>query len=139
MAYSLLATLHFGFIHQGGVLPSLVSSHSLLSSHHPHPRVVSWKTFGLPRALLPPDSNVTDLAGSSPHLLVKTICAHYDATVLFAPMWASPETIDGIRLDPLACVEGCGVHVDVDRMDEVWREGWRRSGMGVWQAECTAS
>lgn len=53
IVHSVMATLLFGYLHQGGILPALQRLDALALAHAPL-RVISWKSFGVPRSLVDP-------------------------------------------------------------------------------------
>ena len=82
---------------------------------------------------------LTDLSGAPPATLFATIRAAQSPVLLVAPSYA----FDALGLDRSCASEvlpSTAVHVDMDRLDELWSGGWGRSGVGVWEldvgAEC---
>ncbi|GAA5986130.1 hypothetical protein JCM11641_004719 [Rhodosporidiobolus odoratus] len=89
LIHSLLFTIFFGFLHQGGVVPASLALNADLRDpttalgRSAHVNIVFWRTFMPPRHLLlplsqtkqppPPVVRVTDLAGSPPGTLSATL------------------------------------------------------------------
>ncbi|KAH8928967.1 glycosyltransferase family 22 protein [Atractiella rhizophila] len=125
--------------------------------------VVFWKTFMPPRHLLiptlPPSSHsndrssirVTDLAGAGQTELFATLCPlsqpqdgqQGQQTLLVAPEYvlaqvdAWPPRIQGEGWKD--GMDGLGlrsVHVDMDRIDQMWDWGWGKSGVTILKVEC---
>jgi phosphatidylinositol glycan class Z len=81
---------------------------------------------------------VTDLSGASPSVLSKLLSSLSSPTVLLiTPAYA----FDSLNLDrvfpssPPRQLFGrrtFGLHVDMDRLDEVLGARWGRMGLGVW-------
>ncbi|GAA6040508.1 hypothetical protein JCM8097_005439 [Rhodosporidiobolus ruineniae] len=173
LLHSLLFTILFGHLHQGGLFPALLKLNDELRSptsalgRAERVEVVFWKTFMPPRHLLippvaergasHPSVSVLDLAGAPPASLVTVLSAPTTSSqaaspatslrLLVAPAClvdplaltcgvSSSAFADQVRLEPLFNGKTFGVHVDMDRLPELFAaDGWSRTGVGVWRVE----
>ena len=92
----------------------------------------------------PIELRVTDLAGSAPTMLVETVAKmRSDSSVsvyLVAPGYAYDVVERGLLSElpqPKAIFDGktFGVHMDMDRLDQVVGVRWDRLGVGVWRMQ----
>lgn len=89
----------------------------------------------------PPPVHLTDLSGSTPSFLFQTISAALpnstspsSTALLVAPAYA----FDLLPASRRHCArevfaKTTGVHVDMDRLGDLFAGGWERSGVGVWE------
>ncbi|GAA5991121.1 hypothetical protein JCM10908_006546 [Rhodotorula pacifica] len=182
LTHSALFTLFFGYLHQGGLLPTLFELNAHLRSGTAgdlgalrQVDLVFWRTFMPPRHLLLPLSSgeqphpivhVTDLAGAEQRKLFQTlaqltsdappssaaVAALRRCVLLIAPAYspglaelacpveqqtASVETMQrSVCIQPLWPHKPTfGVHVDMDRLDDLVRGGFSVRGVGVWEVK----
>ncbi|GAA5889266.1 hypothetical protein JCM5296_005850 [Sporobolomyces johnsonii] len=176
LIHSVLFTILFGYLHQGGLLPAIITlNRELRNSTSPLVMgetldIVFWRTFMPPRhLLLPAGANelpsirVTDMAGVAPQLLLFTLAAlphpssdpvspNTSHRLLVAPAYAvdtlagefdsSSSTFQATFGDRQLCLnqlfdaQTFGVHVDMDRLGDLWGVEWESVGVGVWTVGC---
>lgn len=92
-----------------------------------------------------PSIRITDRASSPPTTLYNTlqnISSSSTTLILVSPYWALPSlplstknSEDGRPcLKPLFS-KTFGIHLDTDRLDEVWEGGWEGLGVGAWMVD----
>ncbi|KIJ16432.1 glycosyltransferase family 22 protein [Paxillus involutus ATCC 200175] len=134
ITFNVLLALVFGFLHQGGVVPSLFFLRSTLDdvSSGMSTHIIYWRTYMPPRHLLGVSQNdvlsgkisLTDLAGASQDALKAAFSTpSYNATYLVTPMamyLSLPEEI-------VACTalqKRIFPHLDLDHISETVQAGW---------------
>ncbi|SCV74890.1 BQ2448_7919 [Microbotryum intermedium] len=144
--HTVIFTMVFGYLHQGGLLPSVFRLNETLRSHAfdsaQSIEIIFWRTFMPPRHLLLPLKNtplevtIKDVAGAPLSELMTILRASNSSrTLLVTPAYAFDsllsEKLDATR--PLFASRSLGIHLDMDRLDNMVGVDWRRLGMGVWE------
>ncbi|GAA5926955.1 hypothetical protein JCM1841_001597 [Sporobolomyces salmonicolor] len=110
-----------------------------------------------------PSIRVTDMAGAAPQLLILTLAAlpypgsdpvssNASRSLLVAPAYAVDTLADEFEsfsstfeatfgdrqlcLNQLFDAQTFGVHVDMDRLGDLWGVEWESVGVGVWTVDC---
>ncbi|KAM0746928.1 hypothetical protein T439DRAFT_383572 [Meredithblackwellia eburnea MCA 4105] len=157
----ILLTTVFSFLHQGGLVPTLLQLNTKIAPSNPKQQsnqtsnleVIFWKTFMPPRSLLvssvpkgetrgrAPPIHITDLSGSPTSILHSSLSHPQPPTartLLVAPAYSfdllpSPAFPRECFTEILRPPVGGLVHLDMDRLDELIAGGWGRRGLGVWE------
>ncbi|KIJ07508.1 glycosyltransferase family 22 protein [Paxillus involutus ATCC 200175] len=151
ITFNVLLALVFGFLHQGGVVPSLFSLRATLDdvSSGMSTHIIYWKTYMPPRHLLGVSQkdvlsgkiSLTDLAGASQDALKAAFSTpSCDATYLVTPMamyLSLPEEI----VSCTALQKRIFPHLDLDHISETVQAGWYDGlSLGIYAVKrsCTA-
>ncbi|KDE05330.1 hypothetical protein MVLG_04246 [Microbotryum lychnidis-dioicae p1A1 Lamole] len=144
--HTILFTLIFGYLHQGGLLPTLIRLNESLRSNAfdsaQNVDIIFWRTFMPPRHLLVPlrttplQVTIKDVAGAPLSELLTIIHnSNSSRTLLVTPAYAYDALLSG-KVDfarPLYGSRSFGIHLDMDRLQDMVGVDWRRLGMGVWE------
>ncbi|KIJ64699.1 glycosyltransferase family 22 protein [Hydnomerulius pinastri MD-312] len=144
--FNMVLVLVFGFLHQGGVVPSLFYLHSTLGnvSSGPITHIAYWKTYLPPRHLLGvSQKNVqngkiffTDLAGAPQDQLVAALSSgNFERTFLVTTMAMYAE----LPVEVSSCMTQqtrIFPHLDLDHIPESVQVGWYDGlSLGVYAVE----
>ncbi|KIK96891.1 glycosyltransferase family 22 protein [Paxillus rubicundulus Ve08.2h10] len=134
ITFNILLALVFGFLHQGGVVPSLFSLRSTLDGMGSGTRthIIYWKTYMPPRHLLGVSqkdvlsgkTSLTDLAGAPREALMAAFPTFpCNATYLVTPM-AMYLTLPEEIMSCMALQRRIFPHLDLDHISESVQAGW---------------
>lgn len=130
--HSILGTIFYGSLHQSGVIPTL--SHLRESNQFNDIKsIITWKTFDFPRTLLlqtpTSDLNLINLRGLDEISMLNKVCKELKVQkgILVFPLNAFKtfEVLD------LAVWYSYGFHLDMDRIDDYFENGFKGNGMCV--------
>ncbi|KAF9224898.1 hypothetical protein BS17DRAFT_731607 [Gyrodon lividus] len=152
ITFNILLALVYGFLHQGGVVPSLFSLHSTLGdvSSGISTHIIYWKTYIPPRHLLGVSRrdvlsgkvSLTDLAGAPQDELKAVLSTpSIDATYLVTPV-AMYLTLPGEISLCMALQKRIFAHLDLDHIPESVQAGWYDGlSLGIYAIErsCVAN
>ncbi|EIW79621.1 glycosyltransferase family 22 protein [Coniophora puteana RWD-64-598 SS2] len=135
----------FGFLHQGGVVPSLMYLHGeLASSPTTNITIAYWKTYMPPRHLLGLTEqerivrslNVFDMAGTSKEDLLYTVIAEAHEDIYLVTPLAMHATLPEVAASCLALQQRIYPHLDLDHIPESIEAGWPDGlSLGAFTAE----
>ncbi|KAH7883031.1 glycosyltransferase family 22 protein [Phlebopus sp. FC_14] len=131
--FNVSSAVVFGFMHQGGVIPSLFYLNSMLAENATRRvNIIYWKTYMPPRHLLAVSQRevesgkvvLTDLAGSPQEKLIAALLSpNFDVTYLASPM-AVYLTVPGEVSSCLTQQTRIFPHLDLDHIPEIVQAGW---------------
>ncbi|CAH7675922.1 Alg9-like mannosyltransferase family-domain-containing protein [Phakopsora pachyrhizi] len=130
ISYSIISVILFGYLHQGGLQPSLSRLNPELDL------CISWITFDVPSTLIESGHmKVKNLRGATRDEFLKELHVFNERNIknvwLLAPQWAIEEDIEKDLLE--LKWKSQTIHLDLDRLDSILKAGYSKSGMGIWK------
>ncbi|EGG08320.1 uncharacterized protein MELLADRAFT_85009 [Melampsora larici-populina 98AG31] len=131
--HTILGTIFYGFLHQSGVIPT-ISYIKGSNQFEDIKSIVIWKTFDFPKTLLlrtsTSDLNLINLQGLNEISMLDKVCKELKVTqkgILVFPLNA----FKTFGVLDLVVWNSFGFHLDMDRIDDYFENGFKANGICV--------